>query len=132
MHVYSWRMRVAALAALRRSGAAPAVAQGAYPNKPIRIIVPFPAGGSTDAMARDSAPKLTKQMGQPVVVDNRPGADGNIGTEHRRQGAAGRLHAAAHRGRHQRDQSRACTRTCRTTRTRTSRTSRCLPRCRTC
>jgi tripartite-type tricarboxylate transporter receptor subunit TctC len=48
-----------------------------YPSKPIRFIVPFPAGGSTDAVARAMQPALEKILGQPVVVDNRSGAGGN-------------------------------------------------------
>lgn len=51
-----------------------------YPAKPIRFIVPFPPGGGTDAFARILAPKLTEALGQQIVVDNRPGAQGNIGT----------------------------------------------------
>ena len=52
-----------------------------YPAKQIRVIVPFPAGGPTDAIARAIGQKLSETWGQPVIVDNRPGAGGNIGTE---------------------------------------------------
>ncbi|MGH8030776.1 MAG: Bug family tripartite tricarboxylate transporter substrate binding protein [Luteimonas sp.] len=58
--------------------AAPAV-YAAYPDKPITIIVPFSPGGATDMLARTIGQKLTASWGQPVVVDNRPGAGGNIG-----------------------------------------------------
>lgn len=53
----------------------------AYPTKPVRIIVPFPAAGAADIMARSIGQELTKVWGQQVVVDNRPGAGGNIGAD---------------------------------------------------
>ena len=53
----------------------------AYPNKPIRLIVPFPAGGATDILARALSQKLGEKIGQSVVVENRPGAGGTIGAD---------------------------------------------------
>src|SRR6187399_2445065 len=53
----------------------------AYPNKPIRFIVGFPPGGATEFIARLVGQKLTLSMGQQVIVDNRPGAAGNLGIE---------------------------------------------------
>ena len=58
-----------------------AQAQAAYPNKPIRLIVPFPPGGGTDMIARTVAQKLTDQNKWNVIVDNRPGAGGNLGVD---------------------------------------------------
>src|SRR5262245_25797869 len=53
----------------------------AYPTRPVRMIVTFPAGGSPDIIARLIGQWLAERLGQPIIVDNRPGAGGNIGTE---------------------------------------------------
>ena len=58
-----------------------ALAQSAYPNKPINLIVPYGAGGSADSRSRQIAQKMSVILKQPIVVDNKPGAGGNIGTE---------------------------------------------------
>jgi tripartite-type tricarboxylate transporter receptor subunit TctC len=71
--------RLAALAMLALP-AAVAWPQG-FPNKPIRFIAPFPPGGSSDLIARILSQRMSEELGQPVVVDNRPGAGGNVGTE---------------------------------------------------
>lgn len=67
-------------AALAASLLPAAMAQATYPVKPIRLIVPFTVGGVTDASARMVADLMGKRLGQPINVDNRPGASGNIGT----------------------------------------------------
>jgi tripartite-type tricarboxylate transporter receptor subunit TctC len=72
------RNRFLALAAALAATAA--LAQG-YPNKPVKVIVPYPPGGPTDIVARSVAQKLSEQTGQQFVVDNRGGAGGNIGAE---------------------------------------------------
>jgi tripartite-type tricarboxylate transporter receptor subunit TctC len=77
-------LRLAALAAIGLGPvllpAGPSIAQ-TYPDRPIRFFVPFPAGGSTDAVARAMAPALEKILGQPVVVENRAGAGGMLGVD---------------------------------------------------
>ena len=70
------RIAVSIVLALVIAGAA---AQGSYPNRPITMVVGFTAGGSTDIVTRLVAEEMRKTWGQPVVVDNRPGAGGNIG-----------------------------------------------------
>ncbi len=66
---------------LASAQAASASAGQAWPTKPIRLIVNFPPGGTTDLMARAFSPKLAETLGQPVIIDNRGGAAGNIGLE---------------------------------------------------
>jgi tripartite-type tricarboxylate transporter receptor subunit TctC len=84
------RRRVAVMAAVGTLAASPMFMVGAqaqdvakdYPTKAITFVVPFAAGGSSDTRARQIAEKLTRYFGKPVVVDNRAGAGGNIGTEY--------------------------------------------------
>ncbi len=61
--------------------AAPALAQDVWPSRPIRCIVPLPPGGGTDATARVTTKRLSDALGVPVVIENRPGAGGMVGTE---------------------------------------------------
>ncbi len=89
---------LAALSAFGTSGIlAPASAWAAdkWPTKPIRLVVPYPAGGSSDIIARLISKPLGEALGQAVVVDNRPGANGNIGAAMVAQAGTGQPHAAA-------------------------------------
>jgi tripartite-type tricarboxylate transporter receptor subunit TctC len=74
-------MIAAAVAATFASGAAAAASGDAYPTRPIRIIVAYTPAGTTDILARLIGQKMTESWGQSVIVENRPGANGNIGTE---------------------------------------------------
>jgi tripartite-type tricarboxylate transporter receptor subunit TctC len=76
----SRRFTLAAVMAVAVLSSATAWAQ-AYPNRPVRIVAPFPAGGLADVLARAVGDEMSKSLGQPVVVENRAGAGGNIGAE---------------------------------------------------
>jgi tripartite-type tricarboxylate transporter receptor subunit TctC len=75
------RLVLGAGLACAASIALPAAAQGNWPTRAVKIIVPFPAAGTTDILARAIAPELAKAFGQQFIVDNRAGAGGNVGTE---------------------------------------------------
>jgi tripartite-type tricarboxylate transporter receptor subunit TctC len=77
----SRRAALALAAGLACLAALPAAAQATWPTKPVRIVVPFAAGGTTDILARAMAPELSKAFGQQFIVDNRAGAGGNVGAE---------------------------------------------------
>ena len=77
----SRRRIVQATGAALATAALPALAQSGWPSRPIRIVVPYTAGGFTDQMARLLIVGLQKQLGQPVVIDNKPGANSIIGVE---------------------------------------------------
>src|SRR5687768_3893471 len=72
------RRTLAAIALLAAAGLA---AAQSYPNKPIRVIVPYPPGGTSDILARALGPGMQAALGQPWVVENKPGATGNVGAD---------------------------------------------------
>ena len=88
MHFHRRTIAKAACAALAVAAFGSAHAQGTYPNKPVKIVVAFTAGGPTDVVARLIAQKLTDKWGQQVVVENKPGAAGLMGSEQVAKSAA--------------------------------------------
>ncbi len=75
------RRRLLATAALLPVASAARAANEEYPDKPVRLVVPFPPGGGADNLARAIMPKVSHALGKPIIVDNKPGAGGNIGAE---------------------------------------------------
>lgn len=73
--------RAAFGAAVGLAAARPARAQDGWPNRPIRLVIPFTPAGTTDLVGRLAAERLSPRLGQPVVVENRAGAGGNVGAE---------------------------------------------------
>lgn len=78
MHFHQAQKWAAAAALVAAAG----LCHAAYPDKPIRLVVPFPPGGTTDVVARQIAPKLQAVLGQPVIIENRGGAGGIVATEY--------------------------------------------------
>ena len=74
--------RALALSVLAAPGLRPAAAQGGFPNRPLTWVVPFTAAGVTDSTSRLVSRKLAQRLGQPIVIENRPGAGGTLGTEY--------------------------------------------------
>jgi tripartite-type tricarboxylate transporter receptor subunit TctC len=80
MHGFLRTLTLALAGLILAVGLSPAVAQ-TYPDKPIRIMAPFPPGGLVDVLARALGEEMSKSLGQPVIVENKPGAGGNIGAD---------------------------------------------------
>ena len=75
------RRRLLATAALLPVASAARAASGEFPDKPVRLVVPFPPGGGADNLARAIMPKVSLALGKPIIIDNKPGAGGNVGAE---------------------------------------------------
>ncbi|MDU7588681.1 MAG: tripartite tricarboxylate transporter substrate-binding protein, partial [Acidovorax sp.] len=75
--------RRAALSMVLAAALAPlaAPAQTAYPNKPVTLVIPFPPGGQTDVVGRLIGERLSKRLGQPVIVENKPGVNGSLASD---------------------------------------------------
>lgn len=76
------------LTSLIATAISPAHAQSVYPQRAIKLVVPFSPGGATDVVARNVAEQLQRKLGQPVIVENKTGAGGNIAYEHVAKSAA--------------------------------------------
>src|ERR671914_409529 len=78
----SGTLRTSCMVVLAAAGPAFAQAPATYPSKPIRLVVPYTPGASNDTLSRATAEAMSPLLGQPIVIDNRPGAGGMIGAEH--------------------------------------------------
>ena len=76
-----WTAALAALTLAVVPGTSVGAADGAYPDRPVHLIVPFPAGGGADNLARLIMPKVSRALGQPIIIENKAGAGGNVGAE---------------------------------------------------
>ena len=79
-NISKWNRLVMAGAAVLMA-AAPVLAQSSYPTRAIRVVVPYTAGGNTDVITRGIMKELSQRLGQPIVVDNKPGANRILGTD---------------------------------------------------
>jgi tripartite-type tricarboxylate transporter receptor subunit TctC len=79
--ISKWKLRLGCAFAALAVASGPALAQQPYPNKPIRLVVGFPPGGGVDIIARAISHELGTELGQPIVIDNKPGAGGNLAAE---------------------------------------------------
>src|SRR5260221_12807842 len=85
----AWTRRMLAVVLLSAASGLPATAQDVYPTRPIRLVVPFPAAGPTDIVSRIVGQRLGELLGQPLVIENRGGAGGEISTDIAAKGPPG-------------------------------------------